>query len=215
MTYLPNANFAGSLFLVATSNTKEGPFNVVNSNVNMTYKIAGSSALFSDDNGDGYLLYDALEASSDHVMSIEKLSYNWTQSTFVNSGKFASNVEAPSLFKKDDMYYALFGICCCFCGGGSGVQVWISENVLGPYKYVDNFNRYSNNSVIIPTQHNTIFQVNTTNNGIQYIWSGDRWQSALDGLKGHDFTYWQPMIFNGTNIEKNYWMDQFELDVVL
>ena len=52
--------------------------------------------------------------------------------------------------------------------------------------------------------------------------AGDRWSSALDGLKSHDLQYWQPLAFSGDSgagaarppaIAALEWRDWFELDV--
>ncbi len=32
-----------------------------------------------------------------------------------------------------------------------------------------------------------------TSTGIAYVWTGDRWQQAPDGIKGHDPQYWVSM----------------------
>ena len=44
----------------------------------------------------------------------------------VSSGVFGNSfVEAPAFFKRNGVYYALFGNCCCFCGHGSGIGVCV------------------------------------------------------------------------------------------
>ena len=42
-------------------------------------------------------------------------------------------VEAPVFFKRQNIYYALFGWCCCYCMQGSGVMVHTAKNPMGPY----------------------------------------------------------------------------------
>jgi hypothetical protein len=43
-------------------------------------------------------------------------------------------VEAPAMFKRRGVYYALFGKCCAFCAHGSGIGVWTSSGTpLGPW----------------------------------------------------------------------------------
>ena len=46
------------------------------------------------------------------------------------------------------------------------------------------------------------------------MWQGDRWQSAPDQLKSHDFTFWKPLDFgkNGS-INRITWVDSFMLQV--
>jgi hypothetical protein len=48
---------------------------------------------------------------------------------------------------------------------------------------------------IIPAQQTYVMELNTTN-GKQYIWMGDLWGSASDGIKGHDYQFWsKPLQF--------------------
>jgi len=48
-----------------------------------------------------------------------------------------------------------------------------------------------------------------------YLWQGDRWQSAPDGIKGHDFSYWQPLTFDSQGKVQGplQWVDSFTVDV--
>ena len=43
-------------------------------------------------------------------------------------------------------------------------------------------------------QQNSVHQIQTAS-GPQLIWTGDRWYSALDSLKGHDFQFWAPITW--------------------
>tara|TARA_Y200000002_G_C22429191_1_gene557249 strand:- start:55 stop:345 length:291 start_codon:yes stop_codon:yes gene_type:complete len=51
----------------------------------------------------------------------------------------------------------------------------------------------------------------------EYVYTGDRWTSAPDKKKSHDFQYWQVLDFNDTSspprISKLSWVDTFELKV--
>eukprot|EP00456_Euglypha_rotunda_P031921 TRINITY_DN24782_c0_g1_i4.p1 TRINITY_DN24782_c0_g1~~TRINITY_DN24782_c0_g1_i4.p1 ORF type:complete len:156 (+),score=29.23 TRINITY_DN24782_c0_g1_i4:3-470(+) len=124
-------------------------------------------------------------------MSVEKLTDDYLQTTGSsgNSGFFGdSNVEAPAMFKRNGFYYAVFGSCCCYCEEGSSPIVYVTSNPLGPYTTTTNLGG------AMSSQQTNILPYNTPN-GIQYLWQGDHWQSAPDGLKGHDFSYWQPLSF--------------------
>ena len=48
----------------------------------------------------------------------------------------------------------------------------------------------------------------------QFMYVGDHWQSAPDGLKSHDFTVWAPIVFdaNGTASSPGF-LDSFTVDV--
>eukprot|EP00040_Diaphanoeca_grandis_P027038 m.152877 g.152877 ORF g.152877 m.152877 type:complete len:559 (+) comp30817_c2_seq3:120-1796(+) len=123
-------------------------------------------------------------------------------------------VEAPVIFKRKGIYYALFGNCCCFCGHGSGAGVYTSTTPLGPWIYHENIactkpvgsgcgcgmdHKLSNGTTcdnygfsLTKAQQNFVIQIpsTTADGGIEYVWTGDRWQSAASGIKAQDLQYW-------------------------
>jgi hypothetical protein len=57
-------------------------------------------------------------------------------------------------------------------------------------------------TVSIPAQQAFVVPVTVKAPGggtrVQYIWGGDRWQSAPDGFKSHDYQVWVPMSINAS-----------------
>ena len=55
------------------------------------------------------------------------------------------------------------------------------------------------------------------NNSFAYVWAADRWLSAPDDLKSHDFQYWAPLSWNDTMTPplplELTWTDGFWLDI--
>lgn len=194
-------------------------------------------------------------------MSVERLTPDFTATLGASgsSGYFGdSNVEAPALFKRQGIYYAVFGACCCYCGGGSPVIVHTATLPLGPYTTQNNIGVSTSgleasahtgtslrrarqqqardmsrcavaashayvaadaslsltDPVTIPAQQTHIAGYPDGTGATQWMWIGDRWQSAPDGIKGHDFTYWSPLAFlaNGT-IVPMVWADNFTVTV--
>ncbi len=52
----------------------------------------------------------------------------------------------------------------------------------------------------------------------QYMWTGDRWQSAPDHLKDHDFQYWSLLVFNDSEPQPSiqpfgHFVDSFNVTV--
>jgi hypothetical protein len=48
----------------------------------------------------------------------------------------------------------------------------------------------------------------------QFMYIGDHWQSAPDGLKAHDFTVWAPLVFDESgNVTSPGFLPQFNVDV--
>jgi hypothetical protein len=191
-----DGGFASSYYAVATSAKPDGPFKVVNKNLTtLRYANTGDFNLFLDDNGnDAYLIYTShITGSGDtHIMSVEKLAPNF-QSTLgekASSGYFGQHrVEAPAMFKRNGLYYTVFGNCCCYCKKGGPVTYYTSSSPLGPYRTGQVI------SANIPSQQTHIFSF-LSPKGTQYMWQGDRWQTAPQQIKGWDFTYWQPLEFS-------------------
>jgi beta-xylosidase len=64
------------------------------------------------------------------------------------------------------------------------------------------------------SQQNFVIQVPTAGNNTLYIYTGDRWQQAPDGLKGHDPQYWMPLTFDASgNVLPLSWVDNFTFTV--
>jgi hypothetical protein len=212
--WIAKGDFSKSYYGVATSSDSHGPFKVVNSNITtLRYANTGDFNLFLDDNGkDAYVIYTShiTGPGETHKMSIEKLAPDFLSSlgAQASSGYFGQTfVEAPAMFQRGNMYYAVFGTCCCYCKKGGPVTYYTSTNPLGPYKTGQVI------SANIPAQQTHIFSF-LTPHGPRYMWQGDRWQSAPDQIKGHDFTYWSPLSFdeNG-DIQVLTFENEFTVDV--
>ena len=174
--------------VVATSTSPEGPFRVETERANVLYKdSAGDFTIFLDDEPDGnrtaYIAYDAME--SHHRISIEPLRWDYLDSDrSKNSGLISRRFhEAPAMFHRHGFYWLITGHCCCFCSEGSDGRVYVSNHsALGPYSETQmNINRVDGDgALIVNAQQSFIAQI-----GDQLLWTGDRWKSAPDHLKGH------------------------------
>ncbi len=149
-------------FGVALADSPTGPFKVLNENVtvkNSKYGV-GDLGVFVDTDQKAYISYCTI---TDHMVSVELLDENYTNSTLQSSEIVAKHCEAGAMFKKKDTYYLLTDYTCCFCTQGSGAQVFTSKNPLGPYIYRQNINRFPgelsavlNNGVINENFYETI-----------------------------------------------------------
>jgi len=225
--WIESSNFANSYYAVATSTSPYGPYTVINQNIqSLKYKDVGDFNLFMDTNGDAYIIYTAHIQGypTTHQMSVEKLTpdYLSTLGNSSSSGFFGESfVEAPALFSRNGIYYAVFGQCCCYCKEGSPVTVYTAPSALGPYTQQNNIGitlNYDKNGTnlgdAISAQQTDIFAWYDSNNQPNYIYIGDRWQSALDHLKAHDFTYWFPLSFTDDgNITTMQNIANFTIDI--
>jgi len=75
----------------------------------------------------------------DHKIKISRLTPDFLGVTADAPYMFNDNApsttfnEAPSIFQRNGVWYALFGHCCCFCYQGSGLFVHTAPHPLGPW----------------------------------------------------------------------------------
>ena len=103
----------------------------------------GMAVFFADDDGTGYFIYTSIRDG--YTVRVERLTPDYLGVTGETSSVLAVGGEAPVLFRRNNLYYALFGALCAFCPEGSEVQVFVSSSPLGPFttKPEANINRRS------------------------------------------------------------------------
>ncbi len=177
---------------IAVSETPVGPFTIVSTRANLSHAQdhPGDGSLFVDKDGTGYFIYTTIDEH--HAIRIERLAPDFLSSTGEASAILARNCEAPALFRRGNIYYALFDHTCCFCKAGSGARVLVASHPLGPYHQIANIN-ISGGEPIVHAQQTYVAQIPTPD-GIAYMWMADRWLSRPDGEKGHDLQYWAPPL---------------------
>jgi len=101
---------------------------------------------------------------------------------------------------------------------------------MGPWTERGEVGRYANGTSISRAQMNFVIPVVGSAGQVTYVWTGDRWQSAPDRLKDHDFQTWLPLEWSDEDantidheiaplappvpmIKQMVWRDSFELDV--
>lgn len=188
-------NFHNSYYGVATSKSAAGPFTLAVAEVNTTrYQDNGDENLFVDTDGQGYMIYTSISAG--HAVSIERMTPDFlgTLGQAASSGVISNpGVEAPAMWKRGGLYYAAFGDCCCYCEGGSAVSVYTATSPLGPYTARTSLGD-------LTSQATDIFAYVDDSGVEQFMYIGDHWQSAPDGMKGHDFTVWAPIQFSADGL---------------
>ncbi len=127
----------------ATSDSPVGPFKIANPEVQLSHPGNGDGSLFADDDGTGYFIYTSIRDG--YTVRVERLTPDYLGVTGETSSVLAVGGEAPVLFRRNNLYYALFGALCAFCPEGSEVQVFVSSSPLGPFttKPEANINRRS------------------------------------------------------------------------
>jgi hypothetical protein len=132
-----------------------------------------------------------------------------------------ADVEAPILFERRGWYYLVYGSTCCFCAEGGGAQVQVARHPLGPWESLgvdlNGWNRETNCGRPVPSQNNFVSRVTASDGATAYLFMGDLWTTAPDGLKSHDLQYWAPLSFDDgvspPTIQPLEWMNGFDVDV--
>jgi len=194
-------DFLHSYYVVAASETPYGPFEIVNKNVTgiAYHQLPDAPSIFVDDDMSGYVAFTHESSHINHVQQLTPDLYGPLPGGKVSEQIGEGNNEGILMFKREGMYYVMFGPCCCFCKEGSDVDVFVSTSPIGPYRSVGRV-------VDASTWHAQTGSVWFT--GEDWVLYGDRWQSAPDNIKAHDFSYWATLTFNnGSSIETLRWQD--------
>ncbi len=205
-------------FASAISETPHGPFRVVDPHVQLRGSTPGDHNLFVDDDQTAYIVYTDIKGDGvdRHAMSVEKLTPDYCGSTLIGSPTLDRKVEAPAMFKRNGIYYVVFGETCCFYTTGADARVYLSKSPLGPYEFAGDINRDHAGQIIVPGQQTDIASIPTTR-GTALLWLADLWGSRLDGIKGHDIQFWSsPLEFDPDgNIRRLTRSQQFSLELQL
>ena len=204
-------------FGVAVADEPHGPFRIVTPAVKLRGEKPGDHNLFVDENGSGYVIYtDIAGLGHDrHAMSVERLTDDFCRSTLESSGPLDRRVEAPAMFRRGDLYYAIFGRTCCFGPEGADARVFVADQPLGPWRFAGQINGDANGAVTVPGQQTDVAIVPTVD-GPAHLWLADLWGSRSDGVKGHDIQYWSPPLTfreDGTIAPLDARVDAFELQL--
>jgi hypothetical protein len=179
---------------IAVSDSPIGPFTIVKTDVELTQakERIGDGSLFVDDDGAAFFIYTTIK---EHSIRIERLTTDYLASSGEVSPVLSKGCEAPSVFRRGSNYYALFDHTCCFCKAGSGARVLMASSPMGPYRETGNVNLGESGKPLIPVQQTWIAKLPSPD-GFAYVWMGDQWRSATDGIKGDDLQYWSaPLQF--------------------
>ncbi len=217
----PLASYPDARLMVAISSDPKGVFEVVTEKAHLEIGGGGDFNLMVDPNDpdqSAYVAYDAW--TNGHAVVIEKLTPDYLDSlgSEASSGQITpSQNEAPILFERNGFYYLMYGHICCFCRQGSGAQVWTASHPLGPWTdlHLDLNPNHFLTGREIKAQCNYVIKIEPDT----YLYTGDLWSSAPDGLKSHDIQYWSaPLEFDDAvtppTIKPMTFVPNFSLDLV-
>ena len=219
-------------YVTATAVAPQGPWKFHGFAGNSSFN-GGDFALFVDDAVDnaGYaIVTHGVHGAGPRDMYIFNLTLDFL--SFSSAAVLLPGpklVEAPALFRRNNVYYALLGGCTCMGLYGGGVAVLTAPSMLGPWMNVTStldpgcpmmkqstcFQMGPGNicNPVSQAQQNFVIQVPLVSGDVAFIWTGDRWQQSPDGNYDEQPQTWFPLTFNGDTILPLEWVDEFTLDI--
>lgn len=197
-------------FHVFTATTPSGPFTEIAqpSVADMGTPggfVNGDFDLFADDNGDGYIVYTdinypLLPGGIDHTLRIQRLNSTYTSGTGPAISTATAAVEAPSLFKRNGVYYLLYGPGCAYCGGTPTVYKTAAA-AMGSWSETKQINPTSCGG-----QPSFVSRLPTAAGGSVFVYGSDLWNSRGAGTSpvGNQALanfFWTPLAFSGADIQ--------------
>jgi hypothetical protein len=198
-------------FHVLTSSSPQGPFveqsepTVANMGSASGGYVNGDFNLFEDDNGVAYINYTFINfptpvGQHNHQLKVEKLNFSFTSGSGTAATPGPSSVEAPSMFKKDGLYYMVYGPDCAYCGGTATLYITASSPL----------GNWSTPTLINPTscggQPSFVATLPTPSGKSIYVYGSDLWrvepgkgQIRNQALANYFFT---PLNFGTSSIDK-------------
>jgi hypothetical protein len=227
-------------YVTATAPAPGGPFTFhgfaqpPNGTLNITAN-GGDFALFVDDDGAAYaIITHGIAGAGYRQMIIFALSADYLSFTAARTPELPGPhlVEAPAMFRRGDVYYALLGGCTCMGLYGGGVAVLTARAPLGPWTNITDaldpgcaMEKQSTCFQMGPgaicnpvtqAQQNFVMEVPLAGGGVAHVWTGDRWQQSPDGTYAEQPQTWLPLLFDDAGgIMPLAWVDNFTLDVLV
>jgi hypothetical protein len=181
-------------FRVFTSTSPTGPFKevaeprlAVNSDSPVAGLNNGDHDTFVDKDGKGYIAYTDWRTKGTIV--IEELSSDYLSGTGKHvKAVTAGNTEAPSLFRRKDLYYITYSDPNCGYCAGTGTSYKTASSPLGPWSEGI---KISENSC--GGQPSFVSPIELTS-GIIYLYGSDLWNNAAKNEALANY-YWAPLAF--------------------
>lgn len=231
-------------YAVATAPAPGGPFTFRGfaapppASIGNSSGTLGDYALLVDADGAGYGIFTLLThgaGSRDmYVLGLQPDFLNFSASAAASSGVLPGPklVEAPSLLRRGQDYYAFLGGCTCMGLYGGGVAVLRAAHPLGPWALqsdaVDPGCAMLRQSTcfemgpgavcnpVTQAQQNYVAAVPLADGSVGHVWTGDRWQQSPDGAYDQQPQTWLPLGFDADgSVQQLQWVDEFTLDVAV
>jgi beta-xylosidase len=196
----------GGEYSVAVSSHPSGPWTVIRDRPHHSanFSCGGSQGdfdIFLDDDGLAYIVNTYYSS-----FCIELLSPDFTAGTGRTSHVVAMDPtikghpdgdEAPTLFKRDGIYYLTYASGCCGCKGGSITWQHTSRSALGPWTYPGVL--LTPQGPVTRAQQRAVFTIPGAGGKLQWIHLGNQWVPGNGGegtCTNGGLLYWWPLNFH-------------------
>ena len=196
VAYFPSTGryhlYAQFPLILATSSSPAGPFTLQPGNVVLEHSSSDMNVFVDPADGRGYIIYTSRDTGN--RITVQRLTADGRRGeSGASSARFGpSPCEAPTLFKRGATYWAIFGKNCWCCADGAQAYAFSAPHPLGPWTNGSQIGAYDNGSSVPMAQQRSVLW-----HGDTLVWQGQRWQSAPDRVKDHDFATWLPLEFDG------------------
>ena len=139
-------------------------------------------------------------------------------------GDWPSCSEGGGLFSSGGKWFVMAAVCCCFCHNGANAFVWVADDPLGPYTLQEGsssgllgnvipFN-VSTGMYLTGAQQFSVAAIPRASGGEPIpMYIGQRFGSAEDGLKCHDYQYFSPLTVNSGVVAEMSWVNEFTVEI--
>ena len=184
---------------VAVSDSPTGPFVIVDRRAHLSGASPGDGTLFVDNDGTGYYIYT--DIANDYAVRVERLTADFTDTSGHGSDFIGFGIEAPLMFRRDNLYYVLAGTLCASCPQGSEVGVEISSSPLGPYAFGGEINHQSGHNMVQASGELTVESDTNASNGLPgysrpngkkspFIHAQQTWVAQIPTANGEPLYIW-------------------------
>lgn len=153
--------------------------------------VNGDMDIFKDDNGTAYIAYTNINTAPSHSLRIQQLNATYTSGTGPAVQTGTSSTEAPSLFRRGNTYYLVYGPNCPYCSG-IPTQYKTATSPLGTWSAATQIQ--TNSCGGQPSFVSKIPGVS----GDTYLFGSDLWAPGDNQALANYF--WKPLAFSGTAI---------------
>lgn len=154
--------------------------------------VNGDMDLFKDTDGTAYIAYTNITNNPAHSIRIQRLNSSYTSAAGTATTAVSSGSEAPSLIKRGETYYLVYGPTCPYCSGTS-TQYKTATSPLGEWSTATQINPTSCGG-----QPSFVSQLPGTSGDI-YLYGSDLWNGGNPNQALANY-FWHPLNFSGTTI---------------